>query len=160
MRLFLEVRPLCLQVNSSKNHGILLKVVQVITDLNLIIKKAYIASDGGWFMDGSVFLLHNLVHSLSNFYYLERHVLICSLSVFNVTDQGGSKITDQEVLDYIKNVSHPTSTFCSPWVTDDFAQVLQHEDFHFIILFPFFLGSCNRFYNPKFYQISGPKALH
>lgn len=35
-------------------HGILLEVVQVLTDMNLVITKAYISSDGGWFMDGMV----------------------------------------------------------------------------------------------------------
>jgi hypothetical protein len=33
-------------------HGILLEVVQVLTDVNLVITKAYISSDAGWFMDG------------------------------------------------------------------------------------------------------------
>lgn len=32
--------------------GILLEVVQILSDLDLIITKAYISSDGGWFMDG------------------------------------------------------------------------------------------------------------
>jgi UTP:GlnB (protein PII) uridylyltransferase len=41
-----------IQVNSANTHGILLEVVQVLTDLDLNISKAYIASDGGWFMDG------------------------------------------------------------------------------------------------------------
>lgn len=40
------------QVDSANKHGILLEVVQVLTDLNFIVKKAYISSDGGWFMDG------------------------------------------------------------------------------------------------------------
>lgn len=35
--------------------GILLEVVQVLTDLDLTITKAYISSDGGWFMDGNNF---------------------------------------------------------------------------------------------------------
>ncbi|KAG5532686.1 hypothetical protein RHGRI_027095 [Rhododendron griersonianum] len=65
-----------IQVDSANEHGILLEVVQVLTDLNLIITKAYISSDGGWFMD-----------------------------VFNVTDQNGNKITDEGVLDYIRKVS-------------------------------------------------------
>ncbi|KAL5651924.1 hypothetical protein ACJX0J_037382, partial [Zea mays] len=34
------------------HYGILLEVVQVLTDLKLIVTKAYISSDGGWFMDG------------------------------------------------------------------------------------------------------------
>ncbi|CAL9248863.1 unnamed protein product, partial [Arabidopsis halleri] len=34
---------------SANKHG--LKLFQVLTQLNLIIKKAYISSDGGWFMD-------------------------------------------------------------------------------------------------------------
>lgn len=41
-----------MQVDSANRPGILLEVVQVLTDLDLIITKAYISSDGGWFMDG------------------------------------------------------------------------------------------------------------
>lgn len=44
-----------MQVDSQNEHGILLEVVQVLTDLNLIITKAYISSDGCWFMDGKIF---------------------------------------------------------------------------------------------------------
>lgn len=43
-----------IQVDSVNKHGILLKVVQVLTDMNLVITKAYISSDGDWFMDGKV----------------------------------------------------------------------------------------------------------
>ncbi|CAH9103726.1 unnamed protein product [Cuscuta europaea] len=73
-----------IQVDSANKHGILLEVVQVLTDLNLIITKAYICSDGGWFMD-----------------------------VFNVTNQEGSKITDEAVLDYIMKSLGPDSCFAS-----------------------------------------------
>ena len=41
-----------LQVHSSNRHGILLEIVQIFTDLDLRILKAFISSDGGWFMDG------------------------------------------------------------------------------------------------------------
>lgn len=41
-----------LQVDSANKRGSLLEVVQVLTDLNLIIRRAYISSDGEWFMDG------------------------------------------------------------------------------------------------------------
>ncbi|XP_071722956.1 ACT domain-containing protein ACR4-like [Rutidosis leptorrhynchoides] len=61
-----------IKVGSVNRQGILLEVVQFLTDLNLIIRKAYISSDGGWFMD-----------------------------VFNVTDQDGNKLTD-DVIDYIE----------------------------------------------------------
>jgi hypothetical protein len=44
-------------VDSANKYGILLEVVQVLTDLNLMVKKAYISSDGGWFMDGRVSIL-------------------------------------------------------------------------------------------------------
>lgn len=71
-----------IQVDSANKHGILLEVVQILTDLNLVIKKAYISSDGGWFMD-----------------------------VFNVTDQDGNKITDEQVLDYIHKSLGPDSSF-------------------------------------------------
>lgn len=36
--------------------GILLEVVQVLSDLDLTISKAYITSDGRWFMDGKTCL--------------------------------------------------------------------------------------------------------
>lgn len=46
---------LFVQVDSANKRGSLLEVVQVLTDLNLQIKRAYISSDGGWFMDGDFF---------------------------------------------------------------------------------------------------------
>ncbi|XP_010276411.1 PREDICTED: ACT domain-containing protein ACR8-like [Nelumbo nucifera] len=61
------------KVDSARKHGILLEAIQVLTDLNLCIKKAYISSDGRWFMD-----------------------------VFHVTDQSGSKLTDESVISYIE----------------------------------------------------------
>jgi hypothetical protein len=45
-----------MQVDSANKYGILLEGVKVLTDLNLIITKAYISSDGGWFMDGKILL--------------------------------------------------------------------------------------------------------
>ncbi|XP_051114553.1 ACT domain-containing protein ACR8-like [Andrographis paniculata] len=62
-----------LTIDSARKHGILLEAVQVLTDLNLSIKKAYICSDGRWFMD-----------------------------VFHVTDLNGNKVTDQSVMGYIE----------------------------------------------------------
>lgn len=50
---FQNVLLVLLQVDSANKHGILLEVIQVLTDLNLMITKAYICSDGGWFMDGT-----------------------------------------------------------------------------------------------------------
>lgn len=32
--------------------GVLLEMVQLLTDLDLVISKSYISSDGGWLMDG------------------------------------------------------------------------------------------------------------
>lgn len=63
-----------IHVDSANKYGILLEVVQVLTDLKLIVKKAYISSDGGWFMD-----------------------------VFNVTNQSGQKIMEESVLEGIKD---------------------------------------------------------
>lgn len=60
-------------VDSVRKHGILLEAVQVLTDLNLSIKKAYISSDGRWFMD-----------------------------VFYVTDLKGNKLADESVINYIE----------------------------------------------------------
>ncbi|EEE69060.1 hypothetical protein OsJ_28067 [Oryza sativa Japonica Group] len=39
-------------VDSANKYGTLLEVVQVLTELKLTIKRAYISSDGEWFMDG------------------------------------------------------------------------------------------------------------
>lgn len=44
-----------MKVDSARKDGILLEAVQVLTDVNLSIKKAYISSDGKWFMDGELF---------------------------------------------------------------------------------------------------------
>ncbi|KAI3816454.1 hypothetical protein L1987_16152 [Smallanthus sonchifolius] len=77
-----------IQVDSANKHGILLEVVQVLTDLNFIVTKAYISSDGGWFMD-----------------------------VFNVTDPEGNKITDEEILDYIRKVLGSETSFTTVGLT-------------------------------------------
>ncbi|KAL5556762.1 hypothetical protein UlMin_038998 [Ulmus minor] len=62
-----------IKVDSANKHGILLEMVQVLTDLDLNISKSYISSDGGWFMD-----------------------------VFHVTDQLGNKLTDERLILYIQ----------------------------------------------------------
>ncbi|POO00674.1 ACT domain containing protein [Trema orientale] len=62
-----------IKVDSANKHGILLEMVQVLTDLDLVISKSYISSDGGWFMD-----------------------------VFHVTDQLGNKLTDESLIHYIQ----------------------------------------------------------
>ncbi|KAL6659534.1 hypothetical protein ACP70R_003574 [Stipagrostis hirtigluma subsp. patula] len=61
------------QVDSARKRGVLLEAVQVLADLDLSIKKAYISSDGRWFMD-----------------------------VFHVTDRLGRKLTDDSVITYIE----------------------------------------------------------
>ncbi|KAL8151801.1 hypothetical protein V2J09_021609 [Rumex salicifolius] len=63
------------KVDSANKHGILLEMVQALSDLDLLIPRSYICSDGGWFMD-----------------------------VFHVTDQCGKKITDESVVLCIKEV--------------------------------------------------------
>ncbi|PUZ46873.1 hypothetical protein GQ55_7G117900 [Panicum hallii var. hallii] len=62
-----------IRVDSVNSHGTLLAVVQVIADLNLVIRKAYFSSDGSWFMD-----------------------------VFNVTDRDGNKVVDAPTISYIQ----------------------------------------------------------
>ncbi|KAJ3681276.1 hypothetical protein LUZ60_015765 [Juncus effusus] len=61
------------KVDSANKFGSLLEVVQILTDLKLTIKRAYISSDGEWFMD-----------------------------VFHVVDQEGDKLTDSEVIERIE----------------------------------------------------------
>ncbi|KAI4343422.1 hypothetical protein L6164_010771 [Bauhinia variegata] len=62
-----------IKVDSANKRGSLLEVVQVLTDMNLIIRRAYISSDGEWFMD-----------------------------VFHVTDQNGDKLLEADVADRIQ----------------------------------------------------------
>ncbi|KAH0764622.1 hypothetical protein KY285_000493 [Solanum tuberosum] len=62
-----------IKVDSANKRGSLLEVVQVLSDLNLIIKRAYISSDGEWFMD-----------------------------VFHVTDRYGKKLSEDNVADRIQ----------------------------------------------------------
>ncbi|KAL5667740.1 hypothetical protein ACJX0J_019961, partial [Zea mays] len=61
------------KVDSANKYGTLLEVVQVLTDLKLTINRAYISSDGEWFMD-----------------------------VFHVVDQDGNKLYDGQVIDRIE----------------------------------------------------------
>lgn len=96
-----------LQVDSVNKHGILLDVVQVISDMNLVIKKAYISSDGVWFMDGNFLSKLLETKQIHINFASDPSVLIWYLffySVFNVTDRNGSKIKDKEVIDYIQRV--------------------------------------------------------
>ncbi|XP_047962863.1 ACT domain-containing protein ACR4-like [Salvia hispanica] len=67
-----------IKVDSANKRGCLLEVVQVLTDLNLQIKRAYISSDGGWFMD-----------------------------VFHVTDEFGSKVYDDNISEKVQQSLGP-----------------------------------------------------
>ncbi|MQM01706.1 hypothetical protein Taro_034457 [Colocasia esculenta] len=72
------------KVDSVNKPGILLELVQVLSDLDLTITKAYISSDGGWFMD-----------------------------VFHVKDQQGRKITDRKTIEHIEMALGPKSNVLS-----------------------------------------------
>ncbi|XP_042473884.1 ACT domain-containing protein ACR2-like isoform X1 [Zingiber officinale] len=61
------------KVDSVNIQGLLLKAVQIITDLDLVITKSYISSDAGWLMD-----------------------------VFHVKDQSGNKVNDRKILKSIQ----------------------------------------------------------
>ncbi|GAA0165414.1 hypothetical protein LIER_20821 [Lithospermum erythrorhizon] len=73
------------KVDSVNKPGVLLEVVQILSDLDLTITKAYISSDGGWFMD-----------------------------VFHVTDQQGNKVTEAQTIDYIEKALLPKSRTTDP----------------------------------------------
>ncbi|KAK4765229.1 hypothetical protein SAY86_026319 [Trapa natans] len=79
------------KVDSANKDGILLEMVQVLTDLDLVISKSYISSDGGWFMD-----------------------------VFHVTDQLGNKLTDEGQILYIQQALGATRSEGLPRVADRF----------------------------------------
>lgn len=61
------------KVDSLDKQGLLLEVLQVLTDMDLFISKSYISSDAGW-----------------------------SIDVFHVKDQLGKKIADERVISYIQ----------------------------------------------------------
>ncbi|GAB4839735.1 hypothetical protein Ancab_020445 [Ancistrocladus abbreviatus] len=67
-----------IKVDSANKRGSLLELVQVLTDMNLIIRRAYISSDGEWFMD-----------------------------VFHVTDQHGNKLLEDDVAERIQQSLGP-----------------------------------------------------
>lgn len=67
-----------IKVDSANKRGSLLEVVQVLNDMNLIIRRAYISSDGEWFMD-----------------------------VFHVTDQHGNKLCEDDVAERIQQSLGP-----------------------------------------------------
>ncbi|GLU01290.1 hypothetical protein SLE2022_186020 [Rubroshorea leprosula] len=67
------------KVDGVNKQGLLLRVVQVLTEMNLTISKSYISSDAGWFMNG-----------------------------FHVKDEHGNKLTDQNVINYIQQAIDST----------------------------------------------------
>lgn len=81
-------------------HGILLKVVQVLMDMNLVVTKAYISSDGvgSWMVSSSDFSVTLSLKSLTTY------GLLC-FPVFNVITCEGNKIRDQEVINAIQMVN-------------------------------------------------------
>lgn len=89
-------------MDSANVQGSLLEVVQILTDLNLTITKAYISSDGEWFIDGKILISEN------NFYLLDGLCLFLDASVtcvvFHVVDQDGNKLWDDKVVDRIQKV--------------------------------------------------------
>lgn len=64
------------QVDSVNRDGVLLEMVQLLTDLDLVISKSYISSDGGWLMDGKNSLLLCpfifLVHLILDYVIIHR----------------------------------------------------------------------------------------
>ena len=80
-------------VESVNKHGILLEVVQVLSDLDLVITKVYISSDWG--------VVHGWYVVCVYIYRYYKNVL----TSFSVTYRDGSKIRDEGVVNYIKEVS-------------------------------------------------------
>ncbi|VAH94744.1 unnamed protein product [Triticum turgidum subsp. durum] len=85
-----ETREDCslVKVDSVNRDGVLLEMVQLLTDLDLVIYKSYISSDGGWLMD-----------------------------VFHVTDQIGRKLTDPSLPGFIQRALLPFQRSGSPKFT-------------------------------------------
>lgn len=92
-------------------------MVQVLTDMNLMIRRAYISSDGEWFMDGET-VGFNFPCSCSLACYCiinDRFSLQSSVTVFHVTDQKGNKLSNDDVVERIQQVdrlNYSTLQFC------------------------------------------------
>lgn len=73
-----------MQVDSANKRGSLLEVVQVLNDLNLIIRRAYISSDGGWFMDGdAVYFISRFISSrISSNYLILNAIFLLSIRIY------------------------------------------------------------------------------
>lgn len=63
-----------MQVDSVNKQGLLLEVVQVLTDMNLNISKSYISSDAGWFMDGIYIYIYYIYDLLSSLVFTKRKI--------------------------------------------------------------------------------------
>ncbi|KAK1378191.1 hypothetical protein POM88_024935 [Heracleum sosnowskyi] len=61
-----------INVDSANRQGVLLELVQVMTDLELVISKSYISSDGGWFMDDQI---RNKITDESLINYIQQLIL-------------------------------------------------------------------------------------
>ncbi|XP_050364969.1 ACT domain-containing protein ACR2 [Argentina anserina] len=68
------------KVDSVNKQGLLLEVIQALTDMNLTITKCFISSDAEWFMD-----------------------------VFHVKNENGNKLTNQNVINYIQQAIGTTT---------------------------------------------------
>lgn len=89
-------------MDTVNRHGTLLEGVQVLTDLNLVITKAYISRDGVWFMDGKLNCLLRYLEEMITLFLLPD--LVFQNSVLYVTGNDGSKVEDESVLNYIQKV--------------------------------------------------------
>lgn len=93
-------------------------MVQVLTDMNLMIRRAYISSDGEWFMDGEA-VEFNFSCSCSFACYCfinDRFSLQSSFAVFHVTDPKGNKLSEDDVVERIQQVDRlngSTLQFCN-----------------------------------------------
>uniref|UniRef100_A0ACD5UAV3 Uncharacterized protein n=1 Tax=Avena sativa TaxID=4498 RepID=A0ACD5UAV3_AVESA len=94
------------RVDSVNSHGTLLAVVQVIADLNLVIRKAYFSCDGNWFMDGESWRYEFYPFRLAKISAVSNKVFFFGFplisAVFNVTDRDGNKVLDEPTISYIQ----------------------------------------------------------
>jgi hypothetical protein len=97
--------------------GVLLEMVQLLTDLDLVISKSYISSDGGWLMDGkncppSEHLIIDLCHQRTWILtrvppWKDAISIIFRNAVFHATDQMGRKLTDPSLPGFIERALAP-----------------------------------------------------
>ncbi|XP_022941429.1 ACT domain-containing protein ACR2 isoform X1 [Cucurbita moschata] len=122
------------KVDSLNKQGLLLEVVQILTDLNLSISKSYISCDAGWFMDGKFLFFSLSFYESEQMFPISSHGVLffffCFflVAVFHVKDENSHKLTDQKVINSIQQAIGTTKGPDNSAKTRSYADSLLKSD--------------------------------